>query len=178
MKWPKRRKDTGNMWPKVKMGKSAMEFESKLVPIMREGVEVIKMICFRKLSTSLSERYPQLDKKTRGLLTGAVINRIFGATNNREPFASFCLANHVIIETEIKALADNLGEMRIPLTDALRMQTLCDKMDNIEDIQTIAFARDVGLLIEEREIPLPHNFMEMVRRIGKAFGLIIPPLPA
>ena len=144
---------------------------------MREGVEVIKMTCFRKLSSSLTERYPQQDKKTCSMLTGAVINQIFGTTNDQEPFASFSADNHDIIETEIKTLAVNLEEMRIPLTDALRMQTLCDKMDNIEDDQTIKFAKDVGILIEERDVPLPHNFMEMVRRIGKAFGLIIPPLP-
>ena len=158
------------------MKKSVMEIESKLIPVMREGVEAIKMICFRKLSSSLAERYPQQDKKIRGMLTGAVINKIFGTPNKQEPFASFCSDNRDLIETEIKGIAVNLEEMRVPLTDALRMQTLCDKMDGVEEDKTLKLAKDVGILLEERDIPLPHNFMEVVRRIGKRLGLIIPPL--
>lgn len=158
------------------MGKSTMEFESNLIPVMREGVEVVKMVCFRKLSLSLTERYPQQDKKYCSMLTGAVINKIFNTPNNQEPFTSFCADNRDIIATEIKDLAVNLEEMRIPLTDALRMQVLCDKMDSFEDDQTLKLAKDAGILIEERDIPLPHNFMEVVRKIGKSFGLIIPPL--
>lgn len=155
-----------------------MEFASKLIPIMREGVEVVKMTCFSKLNSSLTARYPQQDKKTRSMLAGAVINKIFGITNSLEPFATFSSDNHALIGREVADLAVNLEEMRIPLTDALRMQTLCDKMDNVDDNQTIKFARDIGILIEERDVPLPHNFIELVRRIGKSFGLIIPPLPA
>lgn len=154
-----------------------MEFESKLIPIMREGVEVVKMACYKKLGSSLVERFPEQDKKAARMLTGAVINKVFGITNDLEPFASFARENREKIESEIKELAINLAEMRIPLTDALRMQTLCDRMDKIEDDQTIKYARDVGLLLAERDIPLPDKFMDMVRRIGKALGLIIPPLP-
>ena len=157
--------------------KSTLGFESNLIPVMREGVEVVKMICFGKLSASLVARYPHQNKKYCSMLTGAVINKIFGTPNNQEPFASFCVDNSDIIETEIKDFAANFAEMRIPLTDALRMQFLCDKMDGHEDDQTLKQARDSGLLIEERDLPLPHSFMEMVRRIGKAIGLIIPPLP-
>ena len=159
------------------MEKSNMGFESNLIPVMREGVEVVKMICFSKLSASLLARYSHQEKKYCSMLTGAVINKIFGTTNNQEPFASFGVENCDIIETEIKEFAVNFAEMRIPLTDALRMQFLCDKMDGNEDDQTLKLAKKSGLLIEERDLPLPHNFMEMVRRIGKAIGLIIPPLP-
>ncbi len=157
--------------------KSTLGFESNLIPVMREGVEVVKMICFGKLSASLGARYPHQDKKYRSMLTGAVINEIFGTPNKKEPFASFGDENREIIETEIKDFALNFEEMRIPLTDALRMQFICDKMDGHEDAQTLKLAKKNGLLIEERDLPLPHSFMEMVRRIGKAIGLIIPPLP-
>ncbi len=158
-------------------GKSTMGFESNLIPVMREGVEVVKMICFGKLSASLVARYSHQDKKYCSMLTGAVINEIFGTPNNQEPFASFGVDNCDIIETDIKDFAVNLEEMRTPLTDALRMQFLCDKMDGHEDDQTLKLAKKNGLLIEGRDLPLPHKFMEMVRRIGKAIGLIIPPLP-
>ena len=37
------------------MTKQTPSFESKLIPIMREGVEVIKMVFFKKLSDQLAE---------------------------------------------------------------------------------------------------------------------------
>jgi hypothetical protein len=154
-----------------------MALASKLIPVMREGVEVVKMICFRRLSSSLAARFPRQDVGFRGMLTGAVINEIFGTPNHREPFASFSAANFATIRTEINDLATNLEELRIPLTDALRMQVLCDRMDKIEGAQNLMLAEEAGLLIAERDLPLPHTFMEMVRRTGKAFGLLIPPLP-
>lgn len=154
-----------------------MEFENKLIPVMREGIEVVKMIFFRKLSTSLTERHSHQDKKFCNMLTGAVLNKIFNTPNEQEPFASFSVKNQDIIESEVKDIAVNLEEIRIPLTDALRMQTLCDKMESIEADQTLKFASDIGLLLDERDLPLPHSFIDMVRRMGKAFGLTIPPLP-
>ncbi|MEN8136701.1 MAG: hypothetical protein ABFS18_14390 [Thermodesulfobacteriota bacterium] len=159
------------------MEESTPGFESNLIPVMREGIEVVKMICFGKLSASLVARYSHQDKKYCSMLTGAVINEIFGTPNNQDPFASFCVDNRDIIDTEIKDFAVNFKELRIPLTDALRMQFICDKMDGHEDDQTLKHAKVRGLLLEERDLPLPQKFMEMVRRIGKAIGLIIPPLP-
>jgi hypothetical protein len=150
---------------------------SKLIPVLREGVEVVKMICFRRLSSSLAARFPLQDVKFRSMLTGAVINDIFGTPNQQEPFASFTAENRALIQAEIKGLAANFAEMRIPLTDALRMQVLCDQMDKIAGGQNLVLAKEAGLLLAERDLPLPHNFMEMVRRLGKGFGLIIPPLP-
>lgn len=155
-----------------------MKIESKLIPIMREGVEVVKMVCFKKLHAQLAARYPQADRKFCGMLTGAVVNEIFGTPNEQEPFASFGSENREIVKEEIKGLAVHLAEMKIPLTDALRMQVMCDKMENIAENQTLNLALDNNILIVEREMPLPHNFMDMVRRIGKAFGLIIPALPS
>ena len=67
--------------------------------------------------------------------------------------------------------------MLIPLTDALRMQSLCDQMDGEEGESYLRQAQESGILIEERDLPMPNAFMDMVRRMGKAFGLIIPPLP-
>ena len=154
-----------------------MTFESKLIPIMREGIEVIKMIFFKKLSTSLTEKHPEWDSKFRSMVTGAVVNRTFGITNDQEPFLSFNRDNQETITAELNALADNLEAMRIPLTDALRMQSLCDQMDEVEGESYLEQAQETGVLIGDRDLPLPNSFMDMVRRMGKAFGLIIPPLP-
>jgi hypothetical protein len=154
-----------------------MTLESKLIPVMREGVEVIKMIFFKKLNTSLVEENPERDPKFASMLTGAVVNQVFGTTNDQEPFLSFNRDNLDLINREIASVASRLDNMRIPLTDALRMQSLCDQMDEVEGESYLKRAREAGILIEERELPMPNSFMDMVRRMGKAFGLIIPPLP-
>ena len=82
-----------------------------------------------------------------------------------------------MIDQEAQNVAANLDEMRIPLTDALRMQTLCDQMEDLADSNILQLARDNEILIEERDMPMPNSFIELVRRMGKAFGLLIPPLP-
>jgi hypothetical protein len=154
-----------------------MTFESKLLPIMREGIEVIKMIFFKKLSLSLAEKHPEWDTKFCSMITGAVVNRTFGITNDQEPFLSFNRDNQEAITSELNDLAEDLETMRIPLTDALRMQSLCDQMDEVEAASYLELAQETGILLGERDLPLPNSFMDMVRRMGKAFGLIIPPLP-
>ena len=155
-----------------------MSFENKLIPVMREGVEVIKMIFFKKLSDALAEKYPESEAKFRAMLTGAVVNIIFDTPNTQEPFASFNVENRELIAREAQSVAAMLDEMRIPLTDALRMQALCDQMEDLDTTKTLQLARDHGILIEDRDLPLPPSFMDMVRRMGKTFGLLIPPLPS
>jgi len=160
------------------MEENPKEFESKLIPIMREGIEVVKMACFQKIASSLADRHSDMDKKFLTMLTGAVINKIFGTPNLQEPFASFAAENLELIDEEVNGFADNCEEMRIPLTDALRMQAICDRIEEIADDGSLKIAKEAGILIDERDLPLPHSFIEMVRRIGKALGLIIPPLPS
>ena len=154
-----------------------MTFESKLLPIMREGIEVIKMIFFKKLSVSLAEKHPEWEAKFCSMVTGAVVNRTFGITNDQEPFLSFNRDNLAVIDSERNDLAGDLESIRIPLTDALRMQSLCDQMDEVEGENYLEQAKETGILIGDRDLPLPNSFMDLVRRMGKAFGLIIPPLP-
>lgn len=154
-----------------------MPLENRLIPLIREGIEVVKMIFFKKLNSSLTDKYPEHDARFCAMLTGAVTNELFGTVNPGEPFASFLRENRRLITSELQNLAVSHEEMRIPLTDALRMQALCDRMENIEDPGSLALLKDLGILIPERELPLPHSFMELVRRMGKSLGLIIPPLP-
>jgi len=154
-----------------------MSFESKLIPVMREGVEVVKMIFFKKLHASLAGEYPEWDAKFSSMVTGAIVNQTFGTTNDQEPFLSFNEENRELINKEAGNVASRLEEMRIPLTDALRMQSLCDQMDEVEGKSYLKTAQEAGILIDERDLPMPNSFMDMVRRMGKAFGLIIPPLP-
>ena len=155
-----------------------MEIANKLIPLMREGIEVIKMVLFKKLRDQLARNHSDREGVFLSRLTGAVVNQLFGTPNDQEPFASFTRDNRALIEAELKVLAQTLPELRIPITDALRMQTICDLQEGLEGGDLLNQALDLNLLLSDREMPLPHTFMDMVRRLGAAFGLILPPIPA
>jgi hypothetical protein len=155
-----------------------MEFTTRLIPLMRECIEVVKMIMFKRLREHLELNHPERDGIFLSRLTGAVVNELFGTPNDQEPFASFILENRGLISAELKVLGQTLPEMRIPLTDALRMQTLCDLQEGNDSSSLLDQARELDLLLSDRDLPLPHTFMDMVRKLGAAFGLILPTFPS
>jgi len=150
------------------------EFESKLIPVLRDGIDIIRMIFFRKLTEHLSWKYPDKDKSYINRLSGAIINDLFGIKNIEEPFAGFVKKNNDKIKSEIKQISTEMEEMRIPLTDALRVQFLCDSQEGIENSSILTHANDLNILISEREIPLPNNFMTLVRSLGMKFNILNP----
>lgn len=154
-----------------------MDFESKLIPILREGVEVVKMISFRKLKEALAEKHPAQDGAFLAKLAGALINAIFGAPTHEEPFAVFARSHANLIAHEQTRVGAMLEELRIPLTDALRIQSLCDHQEGQDSTATLRQAQALGILLADRDLPLPHSFIELVRRLGSGFGLLLPPLP-
>ncbi len=154
-----------------------MEVENKLIPSMREGINVVKMIFFKKFSGLLSEKYPDQEKKYVSMLSGAVLNDLFGTPNLEEPFKSFSERNKRRIEEELAGIAHNLEYMLIPLTDALRMQFLCDSQEGNDGSIILSRAEDLGILLKDRELPMPHHFMELVRRLGSSYNLIVAPEP-
>ena len=64
--------------------------------------------------------------------------------------------------------------LRIPLTDALRIQFLCDSQEGFGNEEMLKCAKDLGILIVDRGVPLPKNFMNLVRKVGQSYGLIDP----
>ena len=152
-----------------------MEVEGRLVPVMREGINVVKMIFFKKLNGLLSGKYPDQDKMYVSMLSGAILNDLFGTLNPEEPFKSFTEENRSRIEEELGCVAAEFEDMRIPLTDALRMQFLCDSQEGNDSSAVMSRAEELGIMLKERDLPLPHHFMELVRRLGSAFNLIVTP---
>jgi hypothetical protein len=150
-----------------------MQVENRLIPILREGVDVIKMILFKKLKTRLIQKYPDREAEYINRLAGAIINDIFGAPNSSEPFASFWQQNQGTIEQELFAVASAFAEMRIPLTDALRVQFLCDHQEGVDSAATLAHAKTLNILLADREVPLPANFLNLVRSLGAAFDFLL-----
>jgi hypothetical protein len=146
--------------------------EQTLIPVLREGVAVVKMILFKELKPYLGEKYPQRGAEFAGRLSGAVINELFGTPNPDPTFAAFAQAHRVIIHDELGLLAVRHPNLRIALTDALRIQFLCDHQEKIDSSAVLSRADELGILVVEREVPLPATFMNMVRTLGNRLNLL------
>jgi len=144
-----------------------MTLENRLIPILREGIHIIKMVLFKAVRDGLAERYPHQERTFINQLTGAMINELFCTPNHEEPFLSFVINNRPLIEEEMKRTADDFPELIIPLTDALRVQFLCDSQEGLDNPVMLAQARDLGILITERDIPLPDHFITLARSLGE-----------
>jgi len=150
--------------------------DGKLVPVLREGVTVVQMILFKKLKETLPERYPDKDNTFINRLTGAIINRIFCIENLEKTFVEFAEENKSIIDKELECFPSVYDDLCIPLTDALRVQFLCDNEDGLDSKAILENAKKLGILMVERDIPLPRNFLDLVRTLGKSLNIIIPPV--
>ncbi len=155
-----------------------MEYESKLVPILREGIDVIKMVLFQKLKNRLAEKYTGQESSQINMLAGAIINEIFGTPNTQEPFATFLTQHQSRIQQELSEIATEFPEMRLPLTDALRVQFLCDHQEGTGSSSILSRAKELDILLTERDAPLPGQFMGLVRKLGGSFELLTPLQPS
>ncbi len=151
-----------------------MTVESQLVPSLREGVFMTKMIFFKKLKGRLAQKYPERDAADVSKLCGAIVNRVFGTPNTEEPFATFEAQNSLLIEDEMGRIGTEYADMRIPLTDALRIQFLCDHQEGVDSSSTLALAKSLNILLVDREAPLPDKFLNLVRRLGTSLGFLMP----
>lgn len=152
------------------------EKNSQLLSALREGVGIIQMVLFKKLRAKLADKKPQCDKVHLSMLAGSITNEIFGTQNPEEKFARFRSENRGDIEQELLSLREDHPILCQHVTDALRVQTLCDHQEGQDSSATLVRAKENGFLLEDREIPLPSSFMTAVRELGKQHNLIIPPV--
>ena len=156
-----------------------MAFETKLVPTLREGIHVIKMVLYRELKSVLISRHKDMSPTHVKHLTGAVVNELFGVTHPESAMEAFTKENHNAVENASRLIIEELDHLRIPLTDALRIQFLCDSHEGIDSTVVLEKAQKRNLLITEREVPLPGAFMNIVRSFGRSYGILDPqPLTA
>lgn len=137
---------------------------------------MVQMVLFKELRSLLTSKLTCQDSLSVSMLTGAITNELFGTLNSEEIFQEFRRKNRTDIEQELLSLARELPALRAPLTDALRIQTLCDNMEDKDSAKLLNHAAEIGLLIQERELPLPSTFMTMARSLGDAHQLIITPV--
>ncbi len=149
--------------------------DRKLIPSLREGIDVVRMIFFKQLKGYLWEKFPENGDVYAGMLAGAMMNDLFGTPNPQEKFRIFAEENSSRIRQELENVPQTFKDLCILLTDALRMHFLCNHQEGIAGTgeEFLEKARDYGILLESREVPLPKGFMELVYRVGKANGLIV-----
>lgn len=156
---------------------AAPAFDSKLIPVMREAVAMVQMILFRRLQDDLQQRQG-LSKKEQDCtrytrLAGAVVNNLYGTEPADPAISRFARRHRAVIETELRQLHTCVTDLIPFLTDSLRMQTICDNQEGIHSIPCLLLARELGLLDEDRVLPLPSAFMQSVRRLGADCGLLV-----
>jgi len=151
-----------------------VQMDREFIQALREGVDMVRMVFFIKMRDHLLKKYPEKGKRFNQMLAGAILNELFGTQNPDRKFSDFAAEQAVLIEKELKTVSKNFEDLLIPLTDALRMHFLCNHQEGMPDysLDVLARARDYGILLEDRNVPLPKGFMEMVYRVGKAYGLI------
>ena len=150
--------------------------DSRLIPILREGVAIIQMIFFKSLKPVIAKKYPELESSEQIMLTGAITNEIFGSHNNDAKFLQFHAKHRGSIEQELLAIQDELSQLINPIADALRIQVLCDKQEEIDSTAVLQLADSINILPADREVPMPSAFMETVRTLGALYKLIVPPV--
>jgi len=147
-------------------------FDSKLIPIMREAVLTVQMVLYRVLKENMASRYADWTPEEQGRLAGAVVNNLFGTEALDPAVTDFAREHRELVEEELRGLNEHCGDLVPFLTDALRMQTICDNQEGIHSIGSLLMAKELGILREERELPLPSTFMLSVRNLATAHGII------
>lgn len=150
--------------------------KSQLRTVLQEGVGLVQMILFKELRALIGARNPDKDAMFLSMLAGAITNELFGTRNPEEKFETFREENITVIEQELHGLAQALPGLRDHVTDALRIQTLCDSQAGYDSPANLNRADALGILVKDREIPLPSTFMTSMRALGAQYGLIIPPV--
>jgi hypothetical protein len=151
-----------------------MEVDNTLIPVLRQGVDVFKMILFKELKVQLTKRHTEAKGSHIALLSGATLNALFGIVNDAEPHTSFVRDHDTEIQRSLSQLGADHAELRDALTDALRIQFLCDAEEGIDSEHILAQADAIGLLVADRETPLPKTFMHLARVLGIAHGILDP----
>ncbi len=148
--------------------------DNKLLPVMREAIITVQMLLFKELRQSVHDRYVDQAEPHHTHLAGAVINNLFGTQPIDHAVTVFAMNNRELVERELREIAERCQVLLPLLTDALRMKTICDNHEGIHSIPSLLMAKALGILQEERPLPLPSTFMLQVRTLAASHGLIEP----
>lgn len=150
--------------------------QSRLINVLREGVTIVQMVLFKEIRDVLTQKHPDREKAYLSILAGTITNELFDTVNPDEKFMRFRRENKGTIEQELLGLAGHISKLLGILSDALRVQTLCNSQEGIENPNLLKKAEELGILVAERDLPLPSIFMTRVRELGANHNLIVPPV--
>ena len=153
-------------------GPGVESLDSKVIPVMREASATVPLILFGQLKETLAEKYSHWDPEQYTRLVGCIVTDLFGTPALEKDSLEFARTHMDVIEIELREMAGNVPDLLPFLTDALRMQTLCDHEEGVNSLPTLLRARAVGVLQEERTVPMPSTFMLLVRQLGSKHGLL------
>lgn len=148
--------------------------DNTVIPVMREAIVTVQMLLFKTLRQELLDRSKTLSAIHCTHLAGAVINNLFGTQASDAAILAFAAAHRELVEQELRELATRFPGLLPLLTDALRMQTICDNQEGVHSIASLLMAKALGILQENRPLPLPSTFMLQVRTLAAQNGLIMP----
>lgn len=148
--------------------------DNKLLPVMMEAVVMVQMLLFKQFREDVRLRYPHRPEPFAAHLAGAAINNLFGTQPVDPAVSAFASSHRDLVEAEMRGLAGRFPSLLPLLTDALRMKTICDNQQGVHSIPSLLMAKALGLLIEERDLPMPSTFMLQVRYAAAEHGLIAP----
>ena len=139
---------------------------------MREAVATVQLVLFGELKDKLAGQYSDRSPEDFTRLVGCLVNDLFGTPTQDDKSSDFAKSHFDEIEKELWRLKEYVPDLLPFLTDALRMQTLCDNEEGQNSLPTLLRAQALGILQEERTTPMPSTFMLAVRQLGSKYGLI------
>jgi hypothetical protein len=151
---------------------ASSDFNPKIVPVMREAIVMVQMILYRRLKEDVQKRYQDWSDKEKQWLAGAVVNNIFGTEAADPEVNVFARKHRELIEQELRELKERIADLIPHLTDALRMQTICDNHEGVHSIPCLLLAKELGLFDQDRVLPMPSTFMIAVRKLATDHGLV------
>lgn len=153
---------------------SGERLDSKVIPVMREAVATVQLVLFGQLKEKLTDQYGDLEQADYTRFVGCIVNDLFGTPPQEKESVEFVKEHFDEIERELWKLKDYVPDLIPFLTDALRMQTLCDHEEGENSLPTLIRAQALGVLQEERTVPMPSTFMLATRQLGATYGLVEP----
>jgi len=158
------------------MSSESQEKQSQLIGVLREGVAVVQMILFKEVRAVIGKTFSDHDPSYISMIAGAVINEVFGTVNPEQKFVDFRRENRGAIEQVLLGLKTELPTLLPAVTDALRIQVLCDHQEGTDSSHALQQADALGILQMDRPVPMPSSFMTLVRSLGEQHNLIIAPV--
>ena len=152
------------------------EVDNKLIPVLTEAVGVVKMAVFKKLKKHFFANYPDWEDTFANMMAGAIINDLFCTPNLDPQFVEFVRTNRPVIAQYVRSLAtcEDFTPLLPHITDALRVSFMCDHNQGNDTSFILTRSLQLGILIEERTIPLPRHFIDSVKILGDTMGLVTP----